>query len=107
MSEHKRDVGWRVLDVILALVVAVASSLVLWTGKTVVDMRESLAAIEASRFTAEDGLAVWKEISTIREDIATLPREVPPAWFVNEVRELKNEVRDLRELIEEMRRDSN
>ena len=44
-----------------------------------------LSVIEGNRFTSEDALAVWQEIADIREDMAMMPREVPPPWFVARV----------------------
>jgi hypothetical protein len=43
------------------------------------------AEVSANRFTSEDGLRVWREIASIRESIAALPKEVPPKWFVERV----------------------
>jgi uncharacterized protein (DUF2384 family) len=43
------------------------------------------AETTANRFTSEDGLRVWREIASIREAMAALPKEVPPKWFVERV----------------------
>ena len=44
-----------------------------------------LGAIDANRFTSKDGLEVWQAIADIRADMASIPREVPPAWFIQRV----------------------
>ena len=48
-----------------------------------------VARIQANRFTAANGLDVWKEIAAIKESMATIPREVPPAWFVLRIDKLE------------------
>lgn len=58
-----------------------------------------LTAIEANRFTAADGLEVWKEIAKIREEMATIPRENPPAWFVARMDCLETQIRDLSKVV--------
>jgi len=51
-----------------------------------------VVAIEASRFTAEDGLAVWKGINECKAQIAKLPTEVPPKWFIDRVDKLEKKI---------------
>jgi hypothetical protein len=48
-------------------------------------MREWKAETAGNRFTASDGAAVWREIAAIRENIAKMPTEIPPKWFVERV----------------------
>ncbi|RME72407.1 MAG: hypothetical protein D6781_02300 [Verrucomicrobia bacterium] len=55
-------------------------------------MDTRIAAIEASRFTAQDGLNVWKEVYQIRNEIAALPQGEPPAWFVERVDKLEQKL---------------
>ena len=55
------------------------------TSKELANIQASVAGIHASRFDAADGLAVWQEIAAIREDIAALPKEFPPPWFIDRV----------------------
>ena len=56
-----------------------------------------MAEIKGNIFTSQDGLAIWKEISSIRQKIASMPTEAPPAWFVQDVNELKSDVKSLTE----------
>lgn len=80
--------AWRFVDVVIGVVLVLA----MFIGKNIVDdqrvfgetqakILERLAAVESNRFTAKDGLEVWREIARIREQIAKMPSEVPPAWF--------------------------
>ena len=59
-----------------------------------------LAAIEANRFTADDGLAVWQEIADIREDMARMPTEVPPAWFIQRVDRIDDEIQRIHDRLD-------
>lgn len=43
-----------------------------------------------TRLTSADGLAIWKEISAIKEHIAGIPNNAPPAWFLQRVDHLEN-----------------
>lgn len=92
MTNGSRDIAWRLLDVVFGLLLLVTSGSVGFAVKSGVELHKEvevinsrLVAVEASRFTASDGLAVWKEIADVRERIARMPTEVPPAWFVERV----------------------
>lgn len=50
--------------------------------KALFDLSNRVSAIEGNRFTSSDGLAVWQEIGKVRAEIASIPRESPPGWFV-------------------------
>jgi len=95
-DDNGAKIGWRVLDIILSLTVTLATTVVVWTASTVVDLRTDLAEIKANRFTSQDALDVWKEIADIRETMASLPTDVPPKWLLDQFNELKLEVRTLR-----------
>lgn len=47
---------------------------------------ESIALMSSNRFTSQDGLEVWREIGSIREDIASLP----PQDFRDKLDNLEN-----------------
>jgi hypothetical protein len=87
MSDPKgRERGYRIVeDSVIGALLTVTLTVAGWTAKTVQAMSVELAEIKANRFTNHDGLAVWKEISSIRNEIAKLPSEAPPAWFVERV----------------------
>lgn len=40
-----------------------------------------LSAIEANRFTVASGAELWREIASIRENLAKIPMENPPTWL--------------------------
>lgn len=84
-DQQPSTLAWRIVDTVIALLLTVALALGAWQARTTISHGQQLAGIEANRFTAGDGLDVWKEISSIRTEIATLPREVPPNWFLQRV----------------------
>ena len=86
---QKRDVAWRLLDVVLSITLLVIVGVEGWNIRTTVSNMSRITAMEADRFTSRDGLEVWKEMAKIREDLATVPREVPPKWFENRVNALE------------------
>ena len=61
-----------------------------------------LSVIEGNRFTAEDGLEVWREIASIRTDLASMPREVPPQWFVARVDRIDDALLRIHRRLEEL-----
>jgi cell division protein FtsB len=55
----------------------------------VVSLREFMAETRANRFTAQDGAAVYRELASLREEMAKIPRETPPKWFLERVDRLE------------------
>jgi hypothetical protein len=87
--------GQVILNLVLSAALTLLGSVQIWMMNSIVDHGERLAAIQANRFRAEDGLLVWKEIAAIRQDLATVPRENPPQWFVDRVNKLESKLDDL------------
>jgi hypothetical protein len=70
------------LEIAITALVAINMALTGWCLTQIVDNKTDLAEIKGNRFTSNDGLAVWKEIACIRENIAKLPDQYPPKWWV-------------------------
>jgi len=72
---------WKGLFSVYAAAVGIVLGLVLWTvldnSAKLDTYHERLVAIENSRFTARDGLEVWRELGSVRQDMAKLP---PESW---------------------------
>lgn len=64
---------WKLLDIIVGILVLIMSGATSYTVKNIIDLREKVAAIEASRFTATDGLEMWRvlEAKVNRSDVPT------------------------------------
>jgi hypothetical protein len=67
------------------------------------------ARTEANRFTIDDGkelvaqdLELWKEIAQVKEYIAKIPMEIPPAWLLEDVKLLQSDVKELRSAIHQV-----
>jgi len=95
-----RTTGW---EVMLRLTQIVLVPLMGFLAYQVWLNTKSLAEIGGNRFTSAHGLEVWREISSIREDIAGMPTEIPPAWFLEEVRGLEMQMRNMQGEITTMR----
>lgn len=50
------------------------------------------AEVSGTRFTSHDGQQVWQKIADLQREMATLPKEVPPKWFVDRVALLESKV---------------
>jgi len=62
--------------------------MLIWNTQFAYSTSERVARIEASRFTANNGLQIWKEIAAVKEQMASMPREVPPSWFLEKVSQI-------------------
>lgn len=89
-NNNSAKVNIRVFEIVISLLISICSATSIWTVKTVVEHAQQLSAINASRFTATNGLEVWQEISRIKEAIAKIPTEFPPKWFADRVSNLEN-----------------
>jgi hypothetical protein len=88
-------VTWRVLDVVMSLLLTIVTGLLTWDLKTTIHHGTSIAKMQAQLFTSDDGLEVWNQIAAIREQLAGIPTEVPPRWFLAEVNELKDRLESI------------
>lgn len=57
------------------LLMVSGSPWVVWITVQAFEVKQSLAVVEVSRFSAKDGQEVWKEIAAIRQSIAVLPTQ--------------------------------
>ena len=77
-----------------------------------------ISSIEVTRFTAEDSKAMTKALAdaiqsmdtkiqdlwkTIAEMNKRIPDDVPPQWFLSEVRRIESELKDLQGLVDLLR----
>lgn len=69
----------RVLQTVGGLLLAIVTWIAASTLDDVRANRETLIAVKANRFTAEDGKQVWAEIAAIRSDLARLPQALQVA----------------------------
>lgn len=81
MNDVNSKFKLRFYEIAISLCLAGVSGLVAWNTRTIYLHEQQLVQITASRFTASDGLVVWKELAAIREAMAKLPREYPPADY--------------------------
>jgi hypothetical protein len=95
MNGAQNKLNFRVFEIILSVLISVCGATTAWTVKTVITHSEQLAGINASRFTANNGLEVWQEISRIKESIARIPTEFPPKWFAERVNNLEERMEKL------------
>jgi hypothetical protein len=60
----KASIGaWKILEIAVLALLAINTGLTGWTLNKVVNLSERITAIEANRFTAKDGLELWKEMA--------------------------------------------
>ena len=83
-------VPWfQILQICVGLLLTIGLALNTWVLTQVVEMKADLAAIKSNRFTSNDGLAVWKEISKVKE---TVSDGVPPKWLLDRLDRMEESI---------------
>lgn len=67
---------WKVLEIVILVLLSISVGLSGWNLSKTVDLGERIAAIEANRFTAKDGLEVWRELGKKADSDNVPPPEV-------------------------------
>ena len=77
LSTTQSKVAWRLIDVLISVTLGVfcfmARDISLMVRKNqdcITTLQDRLTRVEATRFTAKDGLDVWREIGSIRAELA-------------------------------------
>jgi hypothetical protein len=93
MTKHTQDYYWehfwRFLSVVAVPFCGFLMMQVMTIKGAISEMDKRVAVIEANRFSAEDGMAVWKALATKANT-----SEVPPEWFVKEFNRLRDDFGD-------------
>ena len=93
--------SYRAIELVLSIIGAVGIAYIYLDsqvdGIRDVDARlaERVATLEANQLTSVDVAALWKELAAIQTIIAKMPTEVPPAWFVAQVRDLQQRITEI------------
>lgn len=88
-EEQKEQNLWKIVIVILGLLTSGATSLAVWTTSEVVNHGRTLSSINSSRCTSQDCSAIRESLGSLRAELNSIPKEVPPKWFLNDVNSLK------------------
>ncbi len=99
MTQQAKD-WWRIAERIVTYIMIGAIGFV---GSELLDHRDAITKINATRFTGEDGIDMMDRIVELREDhnksisaiqvaLAKLPLEVPPQWFLEKVDSLEDRI---------------
>jgi len=93
MAETGRITALQALYVLRDIITVIVLPLCVWMLITLVDHGESIAAMEANRFTAADGMQVWQAMG-----------ERPTrAELKGEMGEIKQELMQIRQILEARR----
>ena len=100
MTELRKNFDSTWIKILIALIpIGILSNLgyTSWAAVNSVDNSKRISVIEGNRFTAADGLDIWKEIGKIKEILAQMPKEVPPKWFLDRFNVLEQKVDKIQE----------
>jgi hypothetical protein len=84
---------WKILGWLMNFAAGIALAVGTYAAAQLRDVDTRVIRIESSRFTAENGREVWKEIAEIKQEIARLPSTLPPPWFVKRVDQLEDAIK--------------
>lgn len=65
-----------------------------WLTQKITAMDGRVTVLEVSSVTNKDALATWTAIAEIKQDVARMPNEMPPKWFVERVDRLERKLDD-------------
>ena len=73
MSDEQREAARSWFQLAVNVGAAIAMGMAAWSFNQTIELRSRMDTMNASRFTAENGLEVWKEISALKQGIVALP----------------------------------
>lgn len=73
MSDEQRDAARSWFQLAVNVGATLAMAIAAWSFNQTMALRSEVDTMKASRFTAENGLEVWKEISALKQSIVVLP----------------------------------
>ena len=96
---------WKAIELSIMFIVSLNVALQGWSLKQIIGLKSDMAAIQANRFTARDGMLttkligeqvaiIWKEISDIRQDIAKKANstDVPPPEVLRRMKAIEEKL---------------
>lgn len=73
MSDEQRETARSWFQLAVNVGATLAMTVAAWSFHQTMQLRSDVDTMKASRFTAENGLEVWKEISALKQNIVALP----------------------------------
>lgn len=73
MSDEQREAARSWVQLVVNIGATIAMAISTWQFQQVTRLRSDVDGMMASRFTAADGLEVWKEIAAVKQSMAVLP----------------------------------
>jgi len=84
---------WKIIDVLVVVMLTVSLALSSYALANVVSLQARVTALEAVMKVTDLG-GVLKEFTTIRQELAKLPQESPPLWFVQRIDRMEKTLLD-------------
>ena len=88
-QEYYWENFWRFLSVVAVPFCGFLLLQVMDIKGSISELDKRVAVIEANRFNADDGLAIWKALNS-----KVNKQDVPPEWFLREFNRLRDEFQD-------------
>lgn len=73
MSDEQREAARSWLQLAVNFGAMLGMAIAAWSFNQTMILRSEMDTLKASRFTSENGLEVWKEISTLKQSVVALP----------------------------------
>jgi hypothetical protein len=80
------------LQILLTVLLTFSTAVSGYLATSILNNKNRIITIEADQFTVADSRAIWvefalvrAEMGTLREDVARLPLDTPPEWFIKRI----------------------
>ena len=83
------EIGFKVL-------ITLYVPLLIWMGGLLIGISNRVTAIEANRFTSNDGTEIWQALA-----VRPTFDQVPPEWLVADIQEIKDDIAEIQRLLRE------
>ena len=112
MVLNRESTMWKAIELAIVCLITTNVTLTGWSLRQIVGLKSDMAAIQANRFTSRDGMvttklvgdqvaAIWREISSIREDLAKKANtsDVPPPEVLRRMKAIEEKLDQINERI--------
>lgn len=84
-----------VVRLLLGALLTLLTGTVSWTLHEIISLRADVVVLQSTTLDNSDGEWFREQLSALSRDLAALPKEVPPAWFVERVDRLEDTIDSL------------
>lgn len=89
---------------IVQIALALSLPVIGWLFAQVIELENRVTTIEATYLTSRDGQQIAEQLSMVWQELAKMPNESPPRWFVDRVNKLESSLNEINTRVREIER---